>query len=277
MATGRRRLANPRRFESNTLARCCKNAGSLLPFLVYDACWNVVCNDFGVFQLDPSVVTVHGFSRLLDTDFVSIELVAEAMADLEKEGQWISWLDRRTGQRWAIFPAWGDEQTIGNPAINRDPLPPTRTLKRCSLKTREFFAKYSRVLRESLPTDSRHTSSSSRGGEEVEEGGEGVQGERGDLPSEWSDLLKALYAVLGYPQDVAKDTDVLSRASGLYGRELVTRVVGAWATRRADDPLRPNSRPRVEIWNWCRKQQQWDEEARSSNDRTGKPSAAAGW
>ena len=91
-------------------------------------------------------------------------------------------------------------------------------------------------------------------------GGEGVQGEGLELPPKWEKLLRDLYAVPGYPAAPEKDVPLLERAASFYGMQLVTDVVSAWVVRRMDDPLRPTSRPRSEIWNWFRKQKQWRDE-----------------
>lgn len=268
----RRRLANPERFDSPTIARCCHAMGDLIPRQVYDVCWGIIANDFGVFQPDAEVVRVEGFKRVLD--LAPARKIARALELLEKEGQWLTWKDRRSGLKWAIFPRWGDEQTIGNPSLSREPVPPRRTLARCSLKTREFFARYSGMLRESL---SCYSLPQEGGGGRGQEGGEGVQGEGADLPPEWADILQQLYSVPGYHPDRQEDIGLLERAVGLYGRELVTHVVAAWVTRRLDDPLKPGSRPRSELWNWFRKQKQWDDE--DERKRQGKPKqgAARGW
>jgi hypothetical protein len=227
--------------------------------------WNLIANDFGVFQVSAQLVFVQGFSRLLDVDFISLESVGTALGLLEKAGQWIPWMDRATAQRWAIFPRWGDEQTAGNPALNRDPLPPSRILAKCSLKTREFFAKHSREISPVLNCDSLLQEGQALEGQE---GGEGVQGEGADFPPELAPLAAQLYAVIGYPRDPAKDLDLLKRAVKLYEIALVRHVIGAWCLRRQDDPLRPQSRPRVELWNWLRKQRQWDDERRQRDAST---------
>lgn len=269
----RRRLANPERFDSPTISKCCDEMDDLIPRDVFDVCWNAAANDFGVFQPDPEVIRIEGFKRVLR--LAPIKKVARAMELLEKEGQWLVWVDRKTGLKWAIFPRWGDEQTAGNPSLNRDPTPPKRILAKCSRKTREFFARYSHMLRETLA--GRSLLQEGGGGSIGQEGGEGVQGEGESLPPEWADMLAQLYSVPGYGGDSAKDVPLLERAVGLYGRDLVMRVIAAWVTRRMDEPLMPTSKPRNQLWNWFRKQKEWDDEAAAKRDGKPKQSAAKGW
>lgn len=273
----RRRLANPDRFASNTISGCCRAMKDLLPRDVYDVAWGLSANDFGVFQVSAEAIRAEGFPRLLDTNLAPLERVVRALVLLEKSGQWLSWTDRKSGLKWAIFPRWGDEQTAGNPTPSRDPYPPDRILAKCSLKTREFFAKYSREITDEFATDSRKTTTSLR--EEdikaLEEGGKGVQGEGSGLDPELLSLMQQLHSVTGYPADPAKDADMLQRAVGLYGMALVRHVVGSWVLRRQDDPLRPKARPRVELWNWFRIQKGWDGERRPREGQT--VSAARGW
>jgi hypothetical protein len=243
--------------------------GDLLPRDVYDVCWNEVANDFGVFQVSAELVRTSGFPRLLDTSLATIPKVERSLALLTKAGQWLVWVDRLSKVRWAIFPRWGDEQTIGNPSPNRDPVPPGKILAKCSLKTREFYAKSSRNITGEFAPDNLLLKEG--GGVAVLEGGEGVQGEGPGLDPELLGLMQQLHALAGYPADLAKDADMLQRAVGLYGIALVRHVVGSWALRRQDEPLRPKSRPRVELWNWFRIQKGWDGERQSA---TTKPAPA---
>lgn len=270
----RRRLANPDRFASNTISGCCRVMNDLLPRDVYDVCWGEVANDFGVFQVSAELIRTGGFPRLLDTNLASIAKIERALALLKKAGQWLIWVDRRSRLTWAIFPRWGDEQTIGNPSPNRDPIPPDRILAKCSPKTREFYAKYSRIVTGEFAPDNLLLKRG--GGYRPEEGGEGVQGEGGDIDPELAPLLEQLHSVVGYPADPAKDRDLLGRAIGLYGLPLVRHVVGSWSVRRQDDPLKPKARPRVELWNWFRIQKGWDNE-RQPPGQQNSSSAAKGW
>jgi len=247
---------------------------SLLPRDVYDVAWGLSANDFGVFQVSAEAIRAEGFPRLLDTNLVPKEGVERALALLERGNQWLTWIDRTTGLKWAIFPRWGDEQTIGNPTPSREPNPPDRVLAKCSLKTREFFAKNAVIARESFAQD-QHLHKEGGGGA-VLEGGEGVQGDGSRLDPELVSLIQQLHAVTGYPADLGKDADMLRRAVGLYGIALVRHVVGAWALRRQDEPLRLKARPRVELWNWFRIQKGWDGE-RNASTRSATTNPASRW
>jgi len=192
---------------------------SLLPRDVYDVAWGLSANDFGIFQVSAEAIRAAGFPRLLDTNLAPKESVERALALLERSGQWLAWIDRKTKLRWAIFPRWGDEQTIGNPTPSREPFPPDRVLAKCSLKTREFFAKNSVIVTEPFAQDQHLLKEG--GVVAVLEGGEGVQGEGSGLDPEVLALMQQLHSVTGYPTDVTKDAGMIQRAAGLYGIALV--------------------------------------------------------
>ena len=273
-AVARRRLANPDRFASNTISGCCRTMNDLLPRDIYDVCWGEVANDFGVFQVSAELIRTSGFPRLLDTNLATIPKIERALALLTKGGQWLAWVDRTSKLRWAIFPRWGDEQTIGNPSPNRDPVPPDRILAKCSLKTREFYAKFSRTISGGFAPDNYYLK---EGVDKALEEGEGVQGEGSGIDPELLPLVQQLHSVMGYQADVPKDVDMLVRAVGLYGIALVRHVVGSWVLRRQDDPLKPKARPRVELWNWFRIQKGWDGDRSSGSQAAPRESAAKGW
>jgi hypothetical protein len=241
--------------------------GGCVASRVFDAIWSVTCNDFGVFQVDPQIVAVDCFKKHIPRGLVTLDEVVKAMGILEARRQWLPWTDRRSGLKWAILPRWGDEQTVGNPALNRDPRPPARILKRCSLRTRDFFARYSRVSRDKITRVPPPPLTEEEGGI-LNGGGEGVQGEG---PEELRPLLNQLWLVENYPKDEKKDVDRLRRMIHLYGMDLVERVVGEWVSKRMDEPLTPGARPRSELWTWARKRAQWDAEDKRDQQERGAP------
>lgn len=310
--SGRRRQGNPDRFSSRTLNTVVMQMGNLLPFHIFDACWNRVADDFGVFPYNAHEVAGEAIGLLLEAGMFTIAQVEESLDRLTQAGEFLVWTERRGGvaMRWAVLPNWGDEQYIPSPSATRYPPPPPRILGKCSLKTREHFARYHPArgspITQSLRTDSveitqslrnrsaRTTESlrsrartrggllppevedkqSSPGGtEEGREGGAGGGAELAAVPEEFRGCLDLLYAVAGYPADVAADVALLERAQRCFPQVHLEDVVGAWVTRRGDEPLLPNARPRQQLWNWFRMEAKWDEERRQ---RRGQQSADDG-
>jgi hypothetical protein len=272
----------------------------LLPRAVYDVIWNRAANDYGVFLADPHTITELGFRNYRISELITVDFVHRAMQLLEREGQWLTWLDRTTKQRWALLPRWGDEQNIQNPERNTDPLPPSRVIRRCSGRTREHLARFlasvlATELASGVATVLVRTSTSNTRGQEKRPGGrEEGSGEEPELansvlderlaevPEKWRPALKLLYAVIGYPIDVSLDVALFERVRVVYPEVDFLRVVAAWVTRRDDEPLEPKSRPRSQLMAWVRKQAEWDAKERREADaraaettRSGDP--AQGW